>query len=196
MKECTKAMRRRFQEHRAGGFPWRDIFKGDMIDIGSGDDPLPFATSFNLPDGAGDSLLDVFPDRKFDLVHGSQVLEHAISPEVMLRSWIQCLKPGGHVVATVPDWELYEKETWPSKFNSGHRSVWTMNGGVPVFNAMQAGVTRICILPAWLEKFDADILLCRLVDTNYDYNAKPELDQTYDPENGVECFLEFVLRAR
>ena len=40
VKETTKAMGRRLTEADSGGFPWPDIFKGDMLDVGSGDDPL------------------------------------------------------------------------------------------------------------------------------------------------------------
>src|SRR5215831_7902394 len=119
-------MRRRLTEADSGRFPWRDIFKGDMLDVGSGDDPLPCATAFDLPDGGGDHLRKFFPENKFDLIHGSQVLEHALAPHLMLESWIACLKPGGCIVATVPDWVLYEKTVWPSKFNTGHRSTWSL----------------------------------------------------------------------
>ncbi len=189
-------MSRRLAEADSGGFPWRDIFKGDMLDVGSGDDPLPGATAFDLPDGGGDDLRKFFPDRTFDLVHGSQVLEHALAPHLMLQSWIACLKPGGYIVATVPDWELYEKTVWPSKYNTGHRSTWSLD---QTCRTVAPHLGFHVKLPEWLKQFlntdtPCELLLCRLVDTNYDYSLGPNVDQTYDPSKGVECFIEFVLR--
>lgn len=187
MKETTKAMRRRFREHAEGGFPWRDILRGDIIDVGSGDDPLKQGMSLNLPDGGGDKLTDFFPASRFDVIHGSQVLEHAISPEDMLRSWITCLRKGGYIIVTVPDFELYEKGRWPSKFNGAHQTCWTMNNDL-------IGRTLIH-LPQWLDQFsEVSLVMCRLIDTNYDYSIGPDIDQTLDPAKGVECFIEFVLK--
>ena len=196
MKETTKAIARRLAEADSGGFPWRDILKGDMLDVGSGDDPLPGATAFDLPDGGGDDLRKFFPDRKFDLIHGSQVLEHALAPHVMLQSWIACLKPGGYIVATVPDWALYEKMLWPSRYNAGHRSTWSLD---QLCRTVSPHLGFHIKLPEWLNQFlntdtACELLLCRLVNTNYDYSLGPDVDQTYDPSKGIECFIEFVLR--
>ena len=189
-------MARRLAEADSGGFPWRDIFKGDMLDVGSGDDPLPGATAFDLPDGGGDDLKRFFPDRKFDLIHGSQVLEHALAPHLMLQSWIACVKPGGYIVATVPDWALYEKMSWPSRYNPGHRSTWSLDQPCRTVSPHLGFHIK---LPEWLNQFlntntGCELLLCRLVDTNYDYSLGPDVDQTYDPLKRVECFIEFVLR--
>ena len=61
-------MRRRAQEQFEGKFDWASVFKGEGVDVGSGDDPLERcpvsiensfkAMSFDLPDGAGDDLRD------------------------------------------------------------------------------------------------------------------------------------------
>jgi len=192
-------MRRRLAEADSGGFPWRDIFKGDLLDVGSGDDPLPGATAFDLADGSGDDLrrfLKFFPVRRFDLIHGSQVLEHALAPHLMLQSWIACLKPGGYIVATVPDWVLYEKMVWPSKCNVAHKSTWSLDQPCRTVSPHLGFHIK---LPEWLNQFlntdkPCELLLCRLVATNYDYSLGPNVDQTYDPSKGVECFIEFVLR--
>ncbi len=189
MKETSKAQRRRCAEDSEGKFDWGEIFKGNGLDVGSGDDPLPNATPFNLPDGGGDDLTDFFPGAHFDYIHGSQVLEHAIDPVAMLRSWIECLKPGGYIVVTVPDWKLYEKETWPSRFNSAHQSTWSLD-----VKASSAPIH--CKLPEWLKQFFPRCrpLLCRLVTTNYDFSLGADVDQTFDSAKGVECFIEFVLQ--
>lgn len=187
-KETSKAMKRRWAEHDAGGFPWREIFAGDGLDVGSGDDPLTCARAFDLPDGGGDDLTDFFPPgTQFDWIHGSQVLEHMLDPVQAFYSWLAMLKPGGHIIATVPDWELYEKQTWPSKWNAGHRSTWSMG-------VRDTPAPIHCYLPHWLYKFHAEQILCRVIDNNFDYGLIPEIDQTLDPEKGVEAFIEFVLR--
>lgn len=191
MKETSKAMKRRFAEET---FPWREIFTGNGLDVGSGDDPLTCARPFDLPDGGGDDIRDFFPvGEKFDFIHASQVLEHMIDPVRALHSWIDLVRPGGHIVATVPDWELYEKQTWPSRWNAGHRSTWSM--GIQHLAAPDNDPSRIHVkLPDWLGKFPVEELRCHVVDTNYNYSLGPDVDQTLDAEKGVECFIEMVLR--
>ena len=187
MKETSKAMKRRFGSN---DFPWDDVFEGIGLDVGAGDDPMGTqgAIPFDLPDGAGDNTARFFPGAQFDFIHGSQVLEHAHDPAVMLRSWLSMLKPGGYIVATVPDWTLYEKRIWPSRWNAGHRSTWSFNtdGNSPA--------PIHCSLPHWFGRFECEVVLCKLISTNYDYNAPPTLDQTFDANAGVECSIEFVLR--
>lgn len=77
MKETSKAMARREKDKT---FPWFQIFHGEGIDVGAGDDPLFsdfadwFTIPFNLPDNGGDRLTDFFsPGFKVDFIHGSQV---------------------------------------------------------------------------------------------------------------------------
>jgi SAM-dependent methyltransferase len=211
VKETSKAMARRWQETE---FPWCDIFKGKILDVGSGDDGLLSwskngigrltvindVTDFDLPDGGGDDLTKFFPPSSFDTIHGSQVLEHALDPNAMLRSWLEVLRPGGYVVATVPDFELYEGGVWPSRWNAGHRSTWSMDKNThPVgsvsFGKLQGPPMPIHIkLPEWLEQFPVEILGCRLVTTNFDFTLNDDVDQTFKFEDGVEVFLEFVIR--
>jgi SAM-dependent methyltransferase len=221
MKETSKAMRRRAQEVLATGegFQWSDIFQGRGIDVGSGDDPLtPVASHtfwrrmitradisrprmqftcqhLDLPDGGGDDLTKfVGSNEQFDFVHASQVLEHAIDPAAMLRSWLRVLKPGGYIVVTVRDYKLYEGCVWPSRWNKGHRSTWSLN-------IKETPAEIHCKLPEWLDgeiansfPTQVDLGLCRLVDTNYNYEIGTTIDQTYDPAKRVEAFIEFVMR--
>jgi SAM-dependent methyltransferase len=223
MKETSKAMRRRAQEVFVNdeGFQWSDIFKGRGIDVGSGDDPLTPAAGqkiwtrmikraricrggmqftcqhLDLPEGGGDDLTQfVGSNEQFDFVHGSQVLEHAIDPAVMLRSWLKVLKPGGYIVATVPDYELYEGCVWSSRWNTAHTSTWSLR-------IKQTPAEIHCKLPEWLHgeignpsRPEFELKLCRLVDTNYDYKVGTTIDQTFDPRQGVEAFIEFVIRKR
>jgi hypothetical protein len=122
-------------------------------------------------------------------------LEHALDPEVMLRSWLKVLKPKGYIIATVPDFELYEKKHWPSKFNAGHRSTWSLDYKKSI-KYDDPSCPDICIkLPEWLRPFPVDILLCRLIDTS-DHSLPKDFDQTFDSTKNVEVFIEFVLRKQ
>lgn len=188
MKETSKAMARRIAE----GGVWNDIFRGKGIDVGCGNDPLSewsfgafSCIDHDLPEGMGDDLGRFIICRRtecFDFIHGSQVLEHALDPKVMLGSWITMLKKGGYIVATVPDWELYEGKTWPSKWSDYHRSTWSMTD-----------YHTDCKLPEWLHQFGLKVVRCKVIDTNYDYTIGASVDQTLDPNKGVEAFIEFVL---
>lgn len=185
MKETTKAMARRAKET---SFPWADILlSGRVLDVGSGDDPLPEAVAFNLADGAGDDLTKFFPACSFDTIHASQVLEHMLDPVVALRSWLEVLRPGGYIVATVPDFKTYEKLMWPSRWNQGHRSTWSMD-----LDASPAPIH--CKMPEWLAQFPVEVLLCRLITSNYDFALSADVDQTFNKEKNCECFIEFVLK--
>lgn len=190
MHETSKAQKRRKAET---SFPWVDIFQGRGLDVGSGDDPLRVlgCEHLDLPDGGGDDVTK-FVTGPFDYVHGSQVLEHALDPTAMLRSWLKVLKPKGYVVATIPDWVLYEGRVWPSQWNQGHTHAWTTN--YYELGAERTVGVPIIFVPYFLDLFEAKVLLCRLVDTNYDYEIGTKTDQTLDPEKGVEAFIEFVLQ--
>lgn len=186
MKEASKAQRRRSADR---SFPWDEIFQGALLDVGSGDDPLdlPNCIHLDLPDRGGDNLGKFYPPETFHCIHGSQVLEHMLDPIVALKSWIKCLRPGGYIVATMPSWELYEKRVWPSQYNAGHVSTWSLHT-----NNSPAKIH--CKLPEWLSQFPVKVLRCVEVNTNYDYSAPVTLDQTFDPLKNVEAFLEFVLK--
>lgn len=211
MRETSKAMTRRAREgaleEKPNGlspFFWDRVFIGNGLDVGSGDDPLrlehlpfypdtvvPTVTHLDLPDGAGDDVTQfVGSNEKFDFVHGSNVCEHFLNPVEAVRSWLKVLKVGGHIVFTVPDFRTYEGLIWPSRWNAGHRSTWSLD-------IEQSPAPIHCKLPEWMEQFQADVLLCRLVTTNYDVSKNPaEIDQTLRYEDGVECFLEVVARKR
>lgn len=190
MNESSKAMRRRAREAASGFFPWRDVFKGKMLDAGCGPDKLPFADciGFDTPDGDANHLSKYFPPESFDLVHGSHVLEHMINPQAALRDWLTLVKPGGYVVQTVPDVGAYENFTFPSRYNPDHRASFSMiyrGSAFPIHYH----------IPTLLESFNdiAETLLARYVEVNYDWKRR-EVDQTWIEEDGVEIWNEFVLR--
>jgi len=189
-RESTKAMTRRLAgEERKY---WHLVFHGRGIDVGCGDDPItPFAPdcrTFDRDDGDANVLSSYFPRDHFDFVHASHVLEHMHDPRAALRDWLRVTKPGGRVVVLVPDWVAYEGMVWPSRWNSDHKSSWSMiyRGGAP----------QHIHIPSYLAEFHAvaEVELCRFVDTNYDYAIGTTIDQTLPSEKAVECWNEFVLR--
>jgi predicted SAM-dependent methyltransferase len=191
MKETAKAMRRRLREDENGVFPWKALFTGKMLDVGCGNDRLPFATcrGFDKTDGDANHLSRYFAGENFDLIHESHVLEHMQDPSAALRDWLTLVKPGGWMVQTVPDVGAYERFQYPSRKNQDHKSSWSMiyrnsvfpiHVHIPTFLASLADV--------------AEVRLMRYVEENFDWRLEPNFDQTRDPKKGVEIWNEFVLR--
>lgn len=104
-KESSKAMARRWREDAAGVFPWKEIFVGAILDAGSGDDvlKLPNVTAFDAPQGDLNHLSRYFKPETFDAINSSHSLEHVHNPTIVLREWLTLVKPGGYIVAEVPD---------------------------------------------------------------------------------------------
>lgn len=190
-QETKKATRRRAREAATGFFPWREVFRGRIIDVGCGDSPLPFegAIGFDTPNGDANHLSRYFEPGSFDLIHGSHVLEHMHDPRAALHDWLTLVKPGGYVVQTVPDWVAYERMQWPSRFNGDHKSSWSM--------IYRGSIAPIHIhIPTFLAEFSdvAEVRLARYVEENFDWKVPLDVDQTWKEEDGVEIWNEFVLR--
>ncbi|MDR5741954.1 class I SAM-dependent methyltransferase [Caballeronia sp. LZ029] len=108
---------------------------GKGLDIGGGNDSIalyralfPRIESVTVYEWAqGDAqYLENVQDDSFDFVYSGHCLEHVVDPRVALRHWLRVLKPGGHLVITVPDEDLYEQGVWPSTFNDDHKHTFTL----------------------------------------------------------------------
>lgn len=130
MKEQSKAAKRRFHN---GNFHLR-YFVGDGIDVGAGDDYLALnrhvfsriGDMVNWDQDNGDTqTLPGIEANSFDFLHSSHCLEHLHNPYQALARWTQVVRPGGHLIVTVPDWHLYEHQQWPSRFNPDHKWIFT-----------------------------------------------------------------------
>lgn len=188
-QESSKAMTRRLNGIESQF--WYKVFQGKGIDIGAGDDLIAIdgVIGFDVQDGDANRLHDYFPAESFDYIHASQCLEHMHDPVAALESWMKVLKTGGYAVVTIPSWELYEGMIWPSRYNPDHKCTFSMwQKGSPAPNHVK--------FPEWLgENFGSHkVEICRLVDTNYNYNLGTSVDQTFVRENAVEAFIEFVIR--
>jgi len=206
--ETSKSIPRRLRDP---GF-MQKYFVGLGLDVGAGGDPLsryvPLfpqlkkVETFDLPGSdathVGDATtLAPIADNWFDFVHSSHCLEHLADPVEALRNWLRVTKPGGHVIVIVPDWEMYEHQTWPSQFNMDHKHVFTMTPRRPLHD--------------WLKAYDTEgdqvllsvpRLLAHICDWMGAALIKAErLESTYldavvvDQTIGIgECAIEFVLR--
>lgn len=186
-------MRRRYIEDALGVFPWMKLFRGDGIDVGCGPDKIPFdrCVAFDKEQGDANDLTAYFAPNHFSYLHSSQSLEHMVDPEAALRSWITVVKSRGHIIVTVPSWELYEGMVFPSRFNPDHKSTWSLwqkDSSAPIH----------IYVPEWLKKFEdaTKVRRCELVDNHYDYKIGTKRDQTLPEDAGVEAFIEFVLQKK
>ncbi len=108
---------------------------GQGMDIGGGHDSIGVyrslfplmqsVTIFDLPQGDAQYLACV-PDDEFDFVYSAHCLEHVRDPFIALPNWLRVVKPGGHLIITVPDEDMYEQGVWPSTYNDDHKTTFTV----------------------------------------------------------------------
>lgn len=193
MKECSKSIFRRLYDPNFS----RLYFKGNGIDIGGKPDPLalyaelfPLVSSvrtWDLEDGDAQHMATVADDT-FDFVHSSHCLEHLRDPAEALVNWLRILRPGGHLVLTMPDEDLYEQGQFPSTFNRDHK--WTFT----VFKTRTWSERSLNLLDLLRELGDScDIRRVVTIDGAYRY-ALPRYDQTLTPV--AEASIEVVVRKR
>ena len=123
MKEASKTNRVRDDAFRSR------YFAGSVLDIGSGPDPVvPHAQPFDREHGDANEIARYLAGAEFDCVHSSHCLEHMNNARDALAQWWSLVRPGGYLVITVPDEELYEQGFWPSQFNVEHHSTFRLEG--------------------------------------------------------------------
>ncbi len=190
MKECSKTIPRRLASPNF----MRHYLVGDGLDIGGKTDPLslyselfPLVRSirtWDLDDGDAQHLKGI-EDETFDFVHSSHCLEHLSDPRQGLKNWFRVLRPGGHLIVTVPDEDLYEQGQFPSTFNADHRWTFTVykhsSWSAKSLNAIDllTGLGETC-----------EIRKIELLDATYRYRL-PRYDQTLTPigESGIEMIV-------
>lgn len=193
MKECSKSILRRTRDSR---FALR-YFVGDGVDIGGKPDPLALYTelfpritsvkTWDLEDGDAQIMASV-ADESFDFVFSSHCLEHLRDPQEGLANWLRIVRPGGHVIVTIPDEDLYEQGVWPSTHNRDHKSSFTLmkpRSWCPASINVLDMVRQLG--PA------ADIRKIEIIDDAYRFDL-PRFDQTLTPV--AECSIELVIRKR
>lgn len=170
-------------------------FAGVGLDIGCGYDKMsalnfPRVTNIDgydqcLGNGNAEHLADI-PDNSYDFIVSSHCLEHMQSPEIALSNWIRVTKPGGHLVITIPDWEMYEHKLWPSRFNGDHKTAWTTNKDLAdKWYIMHVGT----FISGFTERI-AFLGASTIID-GFDISLPETVDQTAGP---AECAIEIILR--
>lgn len=193
MKECSKSIARRLADPNFT----RRYFVGRGLDIGGKPDPLSLyrelfcrmsaVKTWDWEDGDAQFLKGV-ADGEFDFVHSSHCLEHLVDPREGLRNWLRVVKPGGHLVITVPDEDLYEQGVFPSTFNRDHK--WTFT----IFKQRSWSARSLNVLDLVRELGPAaDPLKVELLAATYRFDL-PRYDQTLTPVG--ECGIELVIRKR
>ena len=193
MKECSKSVPRRLAHPNFSN----RYFVGDGLDIGGKPDPLVLyvelfarmrsVRTWDWEDGDAQHLATV-PDATFDFVHSSHCLEHLNDPREGLRNWFRVLKPGGHLIVTIPDEDLYEQGRFPPTFNKDHK--WTFTIYKP-----SSWSTRSVNVLSLVEMLglEADMQRIELLNSTYRYQL-PRYDQTLTPVG--ESGIELVVRKR
>jgi SAM-dependent methyltransferase len=190
--ETTKARLRRLPDTQYA----EAYFVGNGIDIGCGDDSLGQHTDtytkiqnvkpWDLPDGDAQLMASVADDT-YDFVHSSHCLEHMRDPVEAFSNWIRICKPGGYIVVTVPEEDLYEQGRWPSEYNHDHKTTWT------IAKESSWSPVSISVVPFLYGMLDQiEIIKIQLIDHNYHYDVKG-VDQT---RGEAESAIEFIVRKR
>jgi SAM-dependent methyltransferase len=193
MKESTKSIARRLRDPRYIG----RFFVGNGVDIGGKPDPLslhvhvlPLITKlriWDLEDGDAQFMLGV-AESEYDFVYSSHTLEHMVDPYTALSNWFRVLKPGGHLIVSIPDEDLYEQGNFVDSFNRHHKHTFTISKEQS-WSPKSINVTHLI---ASLGSA-AQIITINLEDTHYHYDF-PRFDQTRSPL--IESAIEFVVRKR
>ncbi len=185
------SIQRRVQDSRFAN----RYFVGNGIDVGGGPDSIAlFAEMFpqmrnvviyDQQHGDAQYLANV-ADNSFDFLYSSHCLEHVRDPAEALGNWVRVVRPGGHLIVSVPDEDLYEQGQWPSTYNTDHKATFTLYKTAS-WSPVSVNVFTL------LEKFAAQAqpLSVNTIDHAYRYRA-PRYDQTRTPL--TECAIEFILR--
>jgi predicted SAM-dependent methyltransferase len=125
MAETNKAKQRRIKE----GFFEQYCVGKSVIDIGCGrlqtfdGEDMICEHAFGWDSDNGDAtFMEGVEDNTYDTVYASHILEHLKDPATAIMNWWRILKPGGHLIISVPHRDLYEKKrTLPSLWNGDHK---------------------------------------------------------------------------
>jgi SAM-dependent methyltransferase len=170
-------------------------FVGHGLDVGGGHDSLALYVElfplirhvviYDAPQGDAQKLANV-DDASFDFLFSSHCLEHVRDATEALTNWIRVIKPGGHLVISVPDEDLYEQGVWPSTFNSDHKLTFTLS--------KKTSWSPVSInLFSLLSQFSDKVKPLSIITTDHAYRYQfPRFDQTQMPLS--ECAIEFVLK--
>lgn len=162
---------------------WEKYLNGKGIDIGAGNDPLdpPHGYVFPFDMQHGDAnYMDNVPDDEYNFVYSSHCLEHMVSVRTSLFNWMRICKPEKYIYVVIPDYELYEKKLWPSRFNGDHKQTFSTKIGRSDVGRLNHWHIKNDIEPI-VNKLGGTIEEIILQDNGYNYNLEWNVDQTQFP---------------
>ena len=161
MKESSKTKKLR-------GFDTVSKFlNGRVIDIGAGNDLIcPWAEGFDVSSGDANRITQFKPQASYDAVCSSHCLEHMFEPEQAIQEWWSLIKPGGYLVLTVPDEDLYEQGFFPSRFNADHKATFRFRKAHTWSPKSHDVEQMVLALP------DSQVISCELQSDNYDLSLQ------------------------
>lgn len=164
---------------------------GKGIDIGCGPDPVRppngVVRTWDLGEGDAQFLAGVADD-SFDFVYSSHCLEHMVTVTEALHNWSRVLRPGGFLYLVVPDYILYEKLTWPSRFNHDHKHSFCLTTTREQVRRSTHWNIHLD-LARELTELGHKILEVRREDFHFDYNLGANIDQTLGPAVAQICIV-------
>lgn len=180
------------ENRRKNTWLYNKVFSGHGIDIGCGTDILNKNNTFpNIISVIGFDLengdaqyINKYINEQYDFVHSSQCLEHMNDPIIAIQNWWSIVKPGGYLILTIPDEDLYEQGVFPSRWNSDHKFTFS------IYKEQSWSTRHINILYLISKLSNFSIIKVELVDTNYNYSIT-DTDQT---RGSAEAFIEFILQ--
>lgn len=156
----------------------RAYAQSPRLDVGPGGDCLPDAEGYDQAQGNANYISNR-PAGSYGLVYSSHCLEHLVFPLDALQRWWELVSPGGWLWVIVPDLVLYEGGMWPSKKNSEHKWMFSINRNVPNSRHLNALDFHRLIT-------GGELMRLQLVDTGFDYTLSNDVDQSKTAEVGIE----------
>ena len=133
-------------------------------------------------------FMESLEDNSVDFIHSSHCLEHLHDPYEGLKNWLRVVRPGGYLVITLPDEDLYEQGKFPSTFNADHKNTFSIN------KTESWSKKSINVLDLILSLGQsADLRKIELIDYTYRYSF-PRYDHTLTPVG--ESAIEIIIRKR
>lgn len=95
------------------------------------------------------------------------------------------LKPESQLIVSVPDYRLYEKCSWPSRYNDSHKHTFSLKMSRNLISRDNHWHIEENLLPE-LKKIGYDSFSTFLNDNNFDYDKPVLVDQT---KEGASCYI-------
>src|SRR6185295_4836364 len=122
---------------------YRKYLSGIGIDIGGGDDTLKgdcmHALRFDKSDGDAQVIQSwnwenlliahcgcVEGESLADFAYSSHCIEHMEDVPLAIKNWATLIREGGTMFLCAPDYLLYERLQWPSRYNSDHKAAFSL----------------------------------------------------------------------